>query len=154
MHHLNPIRANEKMQAYIGVAVMGAAVQQPNLSTKCSSTFVPNLSVQHTMDRFPSQHSLYQMGKMSAGLRSIRLRNDSTSACFHNNLYMCHPQFQYQVNPLFTANFSGGYLVYQLGMTTARKLGLVISGGYFVYQLGMTMSRNCRAQKIMGYSSG
>ncbi|XP_026414946.1 serine hydroxymethyltransferase 3, chloroplastic-like [Papaver somniferum] len=41
------------MQAYSGAAIMGAAVQQPDLFTKGSSTFFPKLSA--TKDRFPSQ---------------------------------------------------------------------------------------------------
>ncbi|KAI3896775.1 hypothetical protein MKW98_009628 [Papaver atlanticum] len=48
------VREVKKMQAYSGAAIMGAAVQQPNLFTKGSSTFFPKLNTT-TEDRFPSQ---------------------------------------------------------------------------------------------------
>ncbi|XP_026407379.1 serine hydroxymethyltransferase 3, chloroplastic-like, partial [Papaver somniferum] len=58
------------MQAYNGAAIMGAAVQQPNLFTKGSSTFFPKLGTT-TADRLPSQVRFSSVKTCKAASSSI-----------------------------------------------------------------------------------
>ncbi|XP_026440186.1 serine hydroxymethyltransferase 3, chloroplastic-like isoform X2 [Papaver somniferum] len=58
------------MQAYSGAAIMGAAVQQPNLFTKGSSTFFSKLGIT-TADRLPSQVRFSSVKTCKAASSSI-----------------------------------------------------------------------------------